>query len=313
MTCERAQEMMVDALYGELEAVAAREFEQHLATCAACAALLEELRATGAAMRERTRPDPGEEYWETYYARLEARMQREQPAIDSVHRSARRRSYVSWGYRVAAAVAVLAAGVWIGRSSLPHAPGESKPVVALTQPHTATDTTTPGSLPAQDNTHTPATQGGGTVRDAINGPASRGPETTGGGNVQLASADVRARDYIERSQVLLLALVNATDDTTAIDYDLQRQRAGALVREAAVLHDDLPGSDNRRLRDLVTELQLILREIANMENQKDLAAVQIIRNRVSREGVLMKIDVEQMREDAAPTTAPPVKRKGAID
>ena len=131
----------------------------------------------------------------------------------------------------------------------------------------------------------------------------------------LASADVRAREYIERSQVLLLALVNSGADSTdagTADFEVQRKRAGVLVSQAAVLRDDLPGGDNRRLRELVTDLQMILREIANLESQNDLDAVEIIRNRVDREGVLLKIDVEQMR-DENPAKSTQTKRSGAID
>jgi hypothetical protein len=128
----------------------------------------------------------------------------------------------------------------------------------------------------------------------------------------LASADVRAREYIERSQVLLLALVNSTPDSTenGQSFDLQRTRAGELVQEASTLRDDLPGSDNRRLRELVTNLQMILREIANLESQNDFDAVEVIRNRVDREGVLLQIDVEQMRSDDARKKP---AQNGAID
>ena len=57
---------------------------------------------------------------------------------------------------------------------------------------------------------------------------------------------------------------------------------------------------------------MILREIANLESQNDLDAVEIIRNRVDREGVLLKIDVEQMREDNGTGPVQP-KRNGPID
>lgn len=310
MTCERARELMIEALYGELGPQDAHDFNLHVSACTACASVFEEMRATGAAMRERRRPDPGDEYWNDYYARLEARIERDAAVVDGAPIAARRRSYVSWGYRVAAAVAVLAAGVWIGRStmnrSVPNQPGID---VAHQTP--------PGSIPA-DSLPFKYLDGVHREHNAIDGTTNAG-EHTGGRNVQLASADVRARDYIERSQVLLLELINSNPDTTRAgegDYHAQQARAGALVREASVLRDDLPGSDNRRMRDLVTELQLVLREIANLESKNDYQAVEIIRNRVSREGVLMKIDVEQMRDDnSAPKTpaktAP--KRGGAID
>lgn len=312
MTCEACRGLMVEALYGELDAQGRAAFDEHVAGCVACAAEWEEMRATLATMSERRRPDPGEEYWNNYYALLEERMQRESTVIDSAKQPARRRSSVSWGYRVAAAVAVLAAGVWIGRSTMAPGPAPQQGMtIAENQP---ADTTRERTIPADS---LPSKNLRGTEPDAIDGsPARRSdPGKNAGGGVVLASADERAREYIERSQVLLLALVNASPDTSRTDaayFQSQQARAGVLVREASSLRDDLPGGNNRRLRELVTDLQMILREIANLESQSDLDAVEIIRNRVDREGVLLKIDVEQMREDNGAGPAQP-KRNGAID
>jgi hypothetical protein len=313
MSCSKYQDLMVDALYGELEPELARELEAHVAACEECTALRNEMRSTLAVMNERRRPDPGEEYWQGYYARLEERMRRETSVVDGARDAARRRSNVSWGYRVAAAVAVLAAGVWIGRSTMtPPGPGQPDITVAENAP---VDTSSGRSVPA-DSVPSRVPQGEPrSDRDAIDGPPSRTPatRTPAEGNVQLASADQRAREYIERSQVLLLALVNSAVDSTAADsqrFALQQERAGMLVQEASVLREDLPGSDNRRLRELVTSLQMILREIANLETQNDFDAVEIIRNRVDREGVLLQIDVEQMRDEDAKKEP---ERGGAID
>jgi hypothetical protein len=310
MTHERAQELMIEALYGELDAASMRDFDAHVATCAECATLYEEMRATGAAMDERRRPDPGDDYWNNYYTRLEARMQREATVVDGARIAARRRSYVSWGYRVAAAVAVLAAGVWIGQHSRVNRPATE----------IARDSAQPAKGTFSDSTKMASGPGEKASHDTINGPKTTG-EKPSSNNVQLASADTRAQDYIERSQVLLLELINSSPDSTRAsenEYKTQQVRAKALVREASVLRDDLPGSDNRRMRELVSELQLVLREIANLEAKNDFQAVQIIRNRVDREGVLLKIDVEQMREDNSPKQpatqgAPAKKHSDAID
>jgi hypothetical protein len=312
MTHEHAQQYMVEALYGELDATHAHEFEAHVSRCAQCAALYQEMRATAAAMNERRRPDPGEAYWNQYYARLEARMERESTVVDNARITARRRSYVSWGYRVAAAVAVLAAGVWLGRSTMNNN-STTQPATGVAQNHAQPDRgVNPDTtrIVPEENVATHEAH-----HEPIEGPAQSNQKPQPKGNVQLASADVRARDYIDRSQVLLLELINSSPDTTLggeDDYRAQQVRARALVREASVLRDDLPGGDNRRMRELVTELQLVLREIANLESKNDQKAVEIIRNRVDREGVLLKIDVEQMRDDNDNTKTTP-KRSGAID
>jgi hypothetical protein len=310
MTCETCRDLMVEALYGELDAPRRAAFDEHIARCATCAGEWEEMRATTALMSRRRRPDPGEAYWNGYYARLEERMQRESPAIDSAKNPARRRSSVSWGYRVAAAVAVLAAGVWIGRSTMAPGPDPDRPGMTITE-NTPADTTREPAIPVDSLRSKQSGPG------AIEGssPQRSIPERRDGDRVVLASADERAREYIERSQVLLLALVNANPDTSRTEgayFQSQRERAGVLVRQASVLRDDLSGGDNRRLRELVTDLQMILREIANLESQNDLDGVEIIRNRVDREGVLLKIDVEQMRDDGGTGPVQP-ERNDAID
>jgi hypothetical protein len=311
MTCKQVNDLLVESLYGELDEARVRELDAHLAGCAACATLHEEMRSTVATMHERRRPDPGDEYFDEFYARLEDRMAREGSVVDGARVAARRRSNVSWGYRVAAAVAVLAAGVWIGRATM--APGPQPGSQTIARNEAPADSSPrviePANKDDQIARSEPAQPG------PIDGtpPAGREPQPGPGNTAQVVSADARAREYIERSQVLLLALVNASPDSsdTAQGFDQQRERASMLVREASSLREDLPGSDNRRLRELVTSLQLILREIANLENQSDLDAVKIIRNRVDREGVLLQIDVEQMRDDDKAKAEP--ERGGAID
>jgi hypothetical protein len=109
----------------------------------------------------------------------------------------------------------------------------------------------------------------------------------------LVSTD--AERYIERSQLLLLAVLNG-DLADSVAFDAQRQRAGELVRVASSVRE---ASDDRRVQDLVAQLELILREIAHLEQSSDLEAVELIRSRVDREGVLLRINVEQMRSENA--------------
>lgn len=313
MTCDNYRDMMVEALYRELDAGREREFDAHVSGCTACAAAFEEMRATAARMSERARSDPGHAYWNSYFDRLEARMAAEETVVDGAPMAARRRSYVSWGYRVAAAVAVLAVGVWLGRSSMTPDDGRVRRTVISSSTQSTDSIVKPSGEPNIARSESAEREGPAPIDNAS--PAQPREDRPAETHVALASADVRAREYIERSQVLLLALVNSGDadstDAGTADFEVQRKRADMLVSEAAVLRDDLPGGDNRRLRELVTDLQMILREIANLESQNNLDAVEIIRNRVDREGVLLKIDVEQMRDEPRKTTQ--TKRSGAID
>ncbi len=300
-SCERYQPRMVEALYGELDEERRAEFDAHLCECADCAALFSELRATADLMDRRRRPDPGPEYWDGYWNRLQQRVAREDSVVVDASRFARRRSLGSWGYRVAAVVALLAAGAWLGRTVW--GPSPEPNVVATTQ-----SDSTPRDIPPIGGSDEPAitqTQPDRAPIDAPSGDApTRTPDSDAGDATVLVSNEHDAQRYIERSQLLLLAVLNG-DPADSSSLDLQRQRAGELVRVASSVRES---SSDRRVQELVAQLELILREIAHLEQSSDVDAVELIRSRVDREGVLLRINVEQMRSENA--TA---RSNGAID
>jgi hypothetical protein len=101
----------------------------------------------------------------------------------------------------------------------------------------------------------------------------------------------KAQAFLQRSQILLLGFVNA--DTK--DLSKERQVSRDLIQEASTLKNDLNNPRDRRLRALVSELEVILLEIADLDKQGDLQGVDMIRSGVDRKGVLLKINLEQMR------------------
>ena len=106
----------------------------------------------------------------------------------------------------------------------------------------------------------------------------------------------RALNYLERSRVLLLGIVNsgATEPTTGTlmkEQLLSRE----LVTEAAALKSELTEADEQRMKQLVAELEILLLHIANLERQKDFPALEIVQSGVERTGILLKINLEQMR------------------
>ncbi len=118
---------------------------------------------------------------------------------------------------------------------------------------------------------------------------------------QATAADERARQYLDRSKVLLLGLVNdqaGTSDSVSLPLDRERRVSEELASEAALLKDDLRSPGQRRLRELVTELEIILREIAHLDAAQDLPQIETVRGGIDRKGLLLKIDVEQMRLEA---------------
>ncbi len=303
--CEHFEHRMVEHLYGELDEAGRRNFEEHLRECESCTALLAEMQGTVETMNRRHRPDPGGRFWDGYWQRLEERVAREEVVADA-SRFTRRWSPGSWGYRAAAAVIVLAAGIWIGRTVL--APG-----TRTLQPAPETAAVSPAESPLEKKSE-PATGSAVQSDEAelaarsqpIDAPAgeARGsrPATRGAGPERLAaaSADDEALRYIGRSQVVLLALLNGGGaDGSPADFGAERAQARVLLADGQRIQDGLTRPEDRRLRELVAQLELILREIANLEAESDLDAVDMIRSRVDREGVMLRIDLQQMRGASA--------------
>lgn len=239
MNCEEIRSQFVDAYYQEMDAQQRENFHQHLKQCSACAAEFEKIVSTLDLMKERKQMDPGEEFWNGYYDRLQSRMERsqQQPVI-----SFQPRHRMAWISQIAAAVILVGIGVIIGKFYFNQTSSKQ----------TAIQTTPP------------------VVADA---------------NVQ------KAQLFLQRSQVLLLGVVNADEN----DLSRQKEISHELITQASTLKNDLKEPQYRKLRALISELEVILLEISNLEQQSDVRGVELVRSGVDRKGVLLKINLEQMR------------------
>jgi len=275
---EKYEALITDALFGDLTDEDRKEFERLMAGDEEFQALFKQMRSTLDVMDRRERRDPGTSYWEGYWDRLEARMAGEsrdetQSIAAATERSSqtwwRRRvveaGYTSWTVRVAAAAAILVVGMYMGRTFF-----SPSPQVAMFPVD---------SLPQGDTT-----------------PGTPSPVFNDGGQVQLASADDRAMRYVEKSRVLLLALVNTdpADDGYSSSMQGHQKRSKALVSEASSLKEELDSPKQQRLRELVSELEKILLQIANLEAEEDPESVEFIKGRVNDHDVMLKINLEQL-------------------
>lgn len=213
------------------------------------------LRFTG----KRIRPEPPEEFWDSYEERLEQRIETtEALTVDrqSLWRSLGRRLYTvpKWTYQAAVAVALIVIGVYIGRTLF--SPRITGVQLASQRPELTT--------PQQ-------------------------PETT---------LIRRSQDYIERSKLILLALVNfdpSIEDPYALNLPYQKQVSKQLVEEASHLKKELGESDQERLENLIASLEIILLQIANLESENDLDAITFVRDGINRRGILLEINLTDLR------------------
>lgn len=265
--CAKCRGLMAGALYDDLTPGERASFDAHLAACPSCAAEYEAMTETKKALGRRERTDPGPEFWEGYWDRLEKRLDAE-PSPVRASTGGRRRPFrpfafaPAWAFRAAGAVALVAAGIFIGRAlSRPPAPG-----IART------------------------------------GPAAGVP---GPGVEQVSAPAARARDYFERSKLILLGLVNydpADSDVYGLDLPRQKELSRALVSEAGGLKSDLKSPAQRRLRELVADLETILVQIANLEESDDLAGVELVKRGVEEKGIFLKLNLTEMGPSAKART-----------
>jgi hypothetical protein len=102
----------------------------------------------------------------------------------------------------------------------------------------------------------------------------------------------RTQTYVQRSKLLLLGLANfdaSKEDPYTLDLPYQQQASRDLLQEAGWLKQELGDAHQRRLQELVADLEAILLQIANLEVEEDLAAVELVQTGVESRGIFLKI------------------------
>ena len=252
--CKKCREHMLEALYGELAPADRARFDKHIEACPACAAERAALEETLGLMGRRERPDPGPEFWDGYWDRLSRRV------VWEATGEARRPS-----------LAARLGGL------VPRLPRWSYRVAG------AAGLILIGIL----------------IGGRLAGPGGRAGKMTAAAPVVRASspAVVQAGDFIERSQVLLLGLVNydpATEDAYALDLGGKKAASRELLARAPAIRKALNGPGERRLRELVADLELIMLQIANLESGQGLDGVELVKQGIDRQGLFLKIDLDRM-------------------
>jgi len=125
---------------------------------------------------------------------------------------------------------------------------------------------------------------------------------------QLAELERRTNHYLDRSKMILLGLINfdsGSEDPYILNMERNQKISGELIREAGYLKENLGISGQNRLAVLVSELELILMQIANLDRQDHIDGLQLIKDGVHRNSLLMKIDIEKMRQTSTESAKHP--------
>jgi hypothetical protein len=262
--CSAFERSLADALFDTLEEAERDRLQEHLAACPACAQAFREMQAVLQVTAVRTRPEPPDVFWDGYYDRLATRLDAGAPARPAAPAvpwwqrwEGRLWPAPRWALQLAAAILLVGLGVFIGRYAF-DAGAPAPPVAVREQPPLL-------------------------------------PE-----GVAQAALEERTRHYLNRSKVLLLGLVHfdaAQEDPVLLNLPRKQAVARALVQEADSLKRQLGAQDERRLQELVSDLEVILMQIANLEASRDVPAIELVRSGVDRRALLLKINLAEMRLD----------------
>jgi hypothetical protein len=258
--CKKCQDLFGEAFYKELNAEQKRFLEGHLRECEGCASEYAGMTSTLKIMEKRARPEPQQAYWNGYWSRLARRMEEEKtltPKSESWWRSFIRAFTFAPKWAFQTAAALLLVFLGIYLGKMIFSP--SKPEVKQAR-----------QMP--------------TVASQVE------PD------VEFTN---RAQNYIERSKLIILALINfdpKTEDPYALNLPYQQQVSRELVREASFLKQGIADSDQRRLQNLITDLEVILLQIANLESERDFEAIELVKEGVDSRGILLQIHVKDFRQ-----------------
>jgi hypothetical protein len=260
MTCEQCNNLFVEAYYKELDEHDQREFEQHLSGCRTCPEAFREMQQTLALMARRTPATPDEAFSNNLWTSLKSNIATE-PA--RAHRriftftpgGQHMTSLPAWAYSVAA-ILLLAIGIYVGRTYFSGAPG-------LNTKRTE-----------ESLTSAPAT------------PDSLSPEAV--------QNEVDA--YLDRSRTLLLGLIHSPDTRlSAENFATQQQVSRELIQQASLIEAKLREPDRERFKQLIGDLTVIFRELANYSNESGVPLIEIVRQGVDEKSIMLKINIEQIR------------------
>ncbi len=108
----------------------------------------------------------------------------------------------------------------------------------------------------------------------------------------------RTEHYLEKSTILFLGIVNAESTREEnSDWSTEKRVARNLMKEAAFLKGGLSRMKNERVKQLVEELELILLEIANLEEEQDVENIELIKSGIDRKALLLKIYLHDLNPE----------------
>jgi len=132
-----------------------------------------------------------------------------------------------------------------------------------------------------------------------------GPAAVQSREAPAAAADVDAElgRYLERATPLLLAVANRRSSGVGVagfDPAVERRRAEQLAAEASALRARLTERGRRRQGELVTDMEVVFLQIANLPEREYRRGLEMVRATIETQALLFQLSVEELRRLGAP-------------
>jgi hypothetical protein len=121
---------------------------------------------------------------------------------------------------------------------------------------------------------------------------------------------VAVGDYLERSQMVLIELSNASPKRP-LDISSEQERAADLVSESRLYRQTAAHTGDTAVAGLLDELDRVLLEITHSPSELSPGEVEKLGQRLQAEGILFKVRVlgTRVRQQEEPSAGPPVARE----
>lgn len=113
---------------------------------------------------------------------------------------------------------------------------------------------------------------------------------------QLATIQQSAQSYLERSKLLVLGFANLVTDRDPYvpNFAQQKVMSRQLLAESAELRTELSPSEQKRLLNLIDDLEVVLLQIANLDSTYDTNMIEMIQQGLERKSLLLKLSVTRV-------------------
>ncbi|HWQ31978.1 MAG TPA: hypothetical protein VNQ79_03775 [Blastocatellia bacterium] len=304
--CRKTEAQLIELVFDE--AAGAQSLPAEIAGCPACLAqyqaMMTALRAFDQAA-ETLQPD--ESYWAGYEARLRAKLAEAPPPM--------RERFAGWlaavfakpliPVAVTAALLLLIAASFIWQSRQRGTSGEPVIVSVTPSPQPVQTPSAPESIVVQQ---TPQSEirpkrSPSAAPHSRRLPAVREPERrigiTAPDNLMAAAASepvlpaLAPERHFERAQLLLRAFRNSRFDegTDAPDLAYEKRKSRELIYDNILLRREAAAKGNLPVEDVLSSLEPLLLDIANLPDKPAPEAVQAIRARVQKTEIVATLQI----------------------